>query len=129
MEIQALLLTGRLPLETDCAICHQGTTDCFYCQVRCEAPTAGKPALTWWQAVIAIFFLHPLNLIIAAVTMKRDYSEPVGRDVSFRLPVWMCKSCMSELESWDVVKASLRRTPVYARLLDKYPGSRLAKTT
>lgn len=128
VEIEALLLSKKLPLESDCAICHRQTDDNFYCQVRCEAPTAAKPAMSWWQTVL-ITLLHPMNLLAAAVMMRRDVGEPIGRDVSFRLPVRMCAACMAEVESWDVVKQAIRRTPVYDRLLDKYPGSRLAKTT
>ncbi|MEO2091050.1 MAG: hypothetical protein ABGY75_16390 [Gemmataceae bacterium] len=130
MEIEGLLLARKLPLEPDCALCRRPTDDKFHCQVRCEAPTL-KPPMTFWQLVLMVLFFPFLGakLFFAAVLIDKADGTLTGRDVSFRLPVRMCRACMAELESWEVVTQAIRRTPVYAHLLDKYPNSRLPKTT
>ncbi len=129
MEIEGLLLARKLPLEPDCALCHRLTEDKFHCQVRCEAPTL-KPPMSFWQYALALAFIPFVGVkALLTAALLRDTGVLTGRDVSFRLPVRICGACMAELESWEVVTNAIRRTPVYARLLDKYPNSRLAKTT
>ena len=124
--LTTLLARKLLPQEHDCAICECETSDCFWVQVRCEAPTA-KPRMSLVE-VILLVLLWPLFIgKIFIFFSSQGAGEAQGRDVSFTLPIRLCSECTSELESWDVVKEAMCRTPVYADLLEKHPGSQMAK--
>jgi hypothetical protein len=46
--------------------------------------------------------------------------------VRFRLPLRVCRDCTDQLRDAGVLKATLLEVPVYAELLDKYPGAGLS---
>ena len=66
--------------------------------------------------------------IVALMFALRNASnaEATGRRVELRLALRMCPACAAEVSSWDVIRKAMRRTPVYRRLLMKYPECQLA---
>lgn len=129
VEIPTLMAARALPLEDDCALCGCATTETLMLLATCERPSIKAKPVFW----VGMFFLlfAPigilLRLILTVAGLRNAASEePTGRDVQLRFPLRMCQSCASEVSSWDVIRDAMRRTPVYARLLDKYPACQLA---
>lgn len=122
LQIEHLLRTRQLPFETDCVACGRRTAHTFAVTAVCERQEVDEGGLRWYHA--ALFPVFGVWAIIAGLR-RRGYER--GRDVRFRLPVRLCEGCTEGLDSWDKVRAALRRTPVYADLLDKYPHTKLSK--
>lgn len=127
VEIQALVANDELPAEPDCGLCGCRTTDKLMLMAVCETPEAPSVAGKVARSGCLIPFFGIWGWIALAISL-RDASNagPIGRRIEVRLPVRMCQPCASEVSSWEVVREVMRRTPVYRRLLDKYPDTSLA---
>jgi hypothetical protein len=114
--LERLLLTKRLPEETHCLCCDTPTTDTACVTVACERPEVREPG---WS-------LNPLALLFGWICLTRSYdSGEVGRDVSFRLPVRLCRGCGASLSPINV-RDTLRKVTVYRQLLEKYPDAAIS---
>ncbi|MFY7951642.1 MAG: hypothetical protein ACOVT5_03960 [Armatimonadaceae bacterium] len=122
LEISTLLSVNGLPLEPDCALCGCRTQDSLMVQVICESPNQ-QESFSPDISLISLF-LSPITGIV--VLPGADQSSGGGETVQVQLPIRMCQSCASDVESWDEIREAMRRTPVYRRLLRKYPESRLS---
>jgi hypothetical protein len=112
LEIRALLQDGLLPEERECLRCGIVTPDVCRVLVVCERVEVQQP--TGWS-------FQPLWLLLGWVVFSRPREgRERGRDVSFRLPLRVCRECAGQLRRSTLVEV-LRQVPVYARLLDKYP--------
>jgi hypothetical protein len=127
-EIPALMAAKALPEEEDCCLCGCRTPDTLMLLATCEMPEAPSAV---GQIAKSGCLLAPVlgfwGILIAAVRLQQiSKAEATGRQVQLRFPLRMCQACAAEVSSWDVVRRAMRRTPVYARLLDKYPECALA---
>jgi hypothetical protein len=65
---------------------------------------------------------HPVSSLLWRPSQRRKY----GQDVVFPVPFPLCSACRPMVSSTEALKAVLRLTPVYARLLDKYPEAEVS---
>jgi hypothetical protein len=121
LELEHLAATGALPLESNCTICGGETTNKVAFSVVCERPE-DKSGGSFWYQVFFIWF-SPLLYMMHMATRR---SEVHGRNVVFRLPLRVCETCQPSVNSRSAIRDALRRTPVYARLLDKYPDAKIS---
>ncbi len=68
-------------------------------------------------------FLGIFGAVAYAIIRQHQLKAPRRKREQLRLAIRMCAKCASEVSSWDVIRKALRRTPVYALLLDRYPGT------
>ncbi len=116
MEIRALLLDGDLPEEPDCLCCGMPTDDVCHAGVVCErSEVVGD---TDWK-------LNLLPLLFGRLVFTRSrQTQDRGHDISFRLPLRICRECVQGLNRRTLVEA-MRRVPVYDRLLQSYPHAEI----
>ena len=129
--INKMLAQGELPPGPDCMICHSPTRATFTCEVVCEkawvmrrGPGESNAFLTGLALAFAPFWLA-LTLLA-----KRDRNEPDvrGRDVTVRVPLRLCGACrrsLGGLRRPRAIKRLLRQVPIYAQLLEEYPGAKV----
>lgn len=127
LEIQTLNTQNALPVERDCCLCGCDTTDTLMLLAICETPEAPSMAGRVAKSGCLFPFLGLWGWIALAIAL-RDTSNagPIGRRVEVRFPLRMCQSCAAEVSSWDVIREAMKRTPVYRRLLRKYPECQLS---
>ena len=113
MEIRALLREGTLPQERECLSCGTPTADVGHAEVICERSEVSDTGWKWR--------LLPLLFGYLVFTRSGEARER-GRDLAFRLPLRLCRDCAGRLRGAALVEV-LRRVPVYARLIDKYPDA------
>lgn len=121
LVIQAELTAGTLPAEADCVGCGAPDVDVVRVAVVCERVTEKSERASGLSAILLDLLT---NLPLAALAFGGRTDEPrgrreVGRDVQFRLPFRACPICARTVPARDL----LARTPLYARLLAKYPGA------
>ena len=129
--IRKMLAQGELPPGPNCMICHSPTRATFTCEVDCEkawavrrGPGESNPVLTGLALAFVPFWLA------LALLAKRDREEPDtrGRDVTVRVPLRLCGPCrrsLGGLRRPRAIKRLLRQVPVYAQLLEEYPGAKV----
>jgi hypothetical protein len=117
-----LVQAGALPLESDCVLCSVRTDNKAVYLVVCERPEVGTPVMPVWQWVIyiALNILAPWKLFFLTAG---EEGAVHGRDVTFRLAVRACETCVQTLTTAAAVRAAMCKTQVYARLFEKFPGS------
>ena len=127
-EINRLLSLKALPLESDCCCCQEATLDVRYVVVECERHIVNLKPID--AEVIRNNFLvdllrrlnSPFGLGQSLVEFDKEMmpaEHPV--DPIFRLPIRICESCSLDLTTNADAEEVLRSSPLYARLLDKYP--------
>ena len=121
LELQHLLLNGSLPLEQDCVVCDLPTNQQTVFAVVCERPEEKGQVPVWQQ-----FLLIWISPLLYLWHMASRRTEVHGRDVSFRLPVRVCEACRPSLRGRGATFDALCHTPVYARLLEKYPHASIS---
>jgi hypothetical protein len=121
MQIESLLERGKLPSETKCLSCGVPTNEICHCWTTCERAKVDQPSgweLTPWVWVTISF---------GFITLRRINRERIeGRDLRIRLPLRVCANCRAELKDRRRLKETLLEVPLYARLLDKYPGTNVS---
>jgi hypothetical protein len=122
LEISTLLSVNGLPIEPDCAFCGCRTQDSLMVQVSTES-SIQQESFSPDLSLISLF-LSPITGVV--LLPGADQSSGGGESLQVMLPIRMCQSCASDVESWDEIREAMRRTPVYRRLLRKYPECRLS---
>jgi hypothetical protein len=120
LEIEHRLKDGSLPVETECVICDTKTDETVVVGVVCEqseVQTSG--GIKWWYWVFFPLGIWFYFLLVVAQLTGRE--RQVGREVAFRLPVRVCGGCGPQVRTGGGALNALRRSPLYARLLAKYP--------
>jgi hypothetical protein len=112
MTIEALLLKGQLPEETHCLGCGATTTETAYVTVSRERPEVQARGWT----------LNFFALLFGWISMSWSAGHEQGRDVSFCLPLRICREC-GQTPSESKVRDFLRQVPLYRQLLDKYTAA------
>jgi hypothetical protein len=125
VQIQSLLLQGRLPGTRECARCGRETDETCRVSVWCEQAQMepGGPARAEAAAGCALGWFVPSFLV------RGRHAEPVqrGEDVAFALPLPVCEACDTQLTAPADVKQALRTVPDYAALLDRYPDAQVVR--
>lgn len=122
LEIKHRLAEGSLPLEDDCVLCGAATRNVVMTRVVCEQAEK-RDRIPWWY-----WLLIPIGLWVAVLVLvayARGESRTLGRDVTFRLPVRVCDECDPGVWTLDAAREALLRSPLYARLLGKYPHAQV----
>jgi hypothetical protein len=123
MEVEALLLAGKLPEEDRCVLCESPTNGCVSCRTECERAYVQRSGPPLW--VRALAFLT-FGLIGAAVASAMPgHEQEWGKDRIFSLPLRVCDACRKGLTSSQAMKDALCRVPLYRRLLRKYPAAKI----
>jgi hypothetical protein len=115
LEVQALLLADRLPDEDHCVLCGVATDGCVRCRTECEKVFM-SPAVPWWHYMFGYVVFGWLGALLVKATAAEP--QEFGTDRVFDLPLRVCDTCRHDLTSPSAVKKSLRRVPLYWRLLD-----------
>jgi hypothetical protein len=125
LELTALLREDALPLESACVLCGRDTAHAVSVNVECERRwTRGGETPVWaWVVGHALFGWLGWFVLSLRNTEVREY----GRDTAFVLPVRLCEPCDEGATKFAAVRDALRRTPAYARLLDKFPHAKIAR--
>ncbi len=120
-EVEVLLEKNLLPLESTCDECGKPTNQVVSVYVECSRVTIVPPrsrtnllmtALLW---PVVAFFLYYWG-------QQRRLARERGTDRIYRLPVRICDAC---LERKEELPKLLAHTPLYARLLSKYPQAKI----
>lgn len=126
IQIQAMLLKGELPGSHNCANCGCRTDHLIRVSVVCERVTVENRASN--KTILAgCLFFGWLGPLLAAAGAFGDILVERGREVSFVLPVRVCKDCASN--DPVALRRDLNTTPVYADLLRKYPGAAVTRAS
>jgi hypothetical protein len=123
-ELERLSTAGRLPLEVDCVECFRRTEHEVRIVAECERKEEAREGMTAQKLVTA--WLFGLIGMIVLLLLWRPRRPERGRDLILELPIRMCESCSDRLNSITKMRDALRQSPLYARLLDKYPQTRLS---
>ena len=122
LELEHLLARRALPLERDCVLCGVPTEHQVPVSVVCERPE-DKGHVPIWQQILLMWF----SIVLWAAHMASRSHELHGRNVAFELPVRVCEECGRRLSGTAALWDALARTPVYARLLGKYPHAAVSR--
>jgi hypothetical protein len=112
---------GELPPEPFCLLSYKPTADVLPVTVECETPYGWQ--YSWWML-----------LLIACVSMAlyrraaSDESDVKGREVAVELPLRIAADCQPQVRRFNQTKLRelLSTVPIYAQLLQEYPGARLS---
>jgi hypothetical protein len=122
MQLQAMLQRGELPGTDECVRCHRPTSGAVRVVIDCERAETKAVYSRQGQVTGCL-----LGLLFGWIVIGRAEREDrvLGRDVVFTVPLRICESCEPEIRSAGALRETLRRVPVYAALLDKYPSARI----
>jgi hypothetical protein len=122
MQLRAMLQRGELPGTDECVRCHRPTGNAVRVVIECERAETKSVYSREGQATGCL-----LGLLFGWIVIRSPDREDrvVGHDVVFAVPLRICEVCESEIRSAGALRETLRRVPVYAALLDKYPDARI----
>jgi hypothetical protein len=132
MVVEALLLAGRLPEEDRCVLCGVPTDGIITCTTECERAYVQSGHRPWWVYPLAFLTFGWVGTAAAAAdTLRASAGEARewGKDRIFPLPLRVCAACRPRVTKPAELKAALSRVPVYRRLLEKYPGARVTRSS
>lgn len=119
LALWGLLRTGALPATDECARCGEPTEGTVVAFVECERAEIKKaekrPSGCLPIGIGFLVFYAPVR-----------EPELQGRDVMFHIPVRACPACARELDRGEL-RTVLRKHPVCAALLTKYPHARVSR--
>src|SRR5262249_51832693 len=117
LEIEQLAARGLLPEGTACAYCGTATAAVVTFRATCARAWVEEPE----NPYLLVAFVGVLGLFAGLLSRQRREARQHGRDVVLPLPLRLCHACRPLMADAATLTETLRRTPVYARLLDKYP--------
>lgn len=119
-ELARILGTGRLPVEDTCGVCGQKTDNRLQVPVVCEQQELKKEH-TVVGSLVSRALVSLLTLGFLRYDPGDDPGQQVGRNVAYLLPIRVCTTCAAGKWTTELTRSVLERTPLYARLFDKYP--------
>lgn len=127
VQLQTLLLAGQLPGTRSCARCGAETDGLVRVSIQCERAIV-KSAVGQHERLAGCLLFGLLGYLFADLMFFRQrHVIEQGQDVEITAPVRVCQTCASELTTSETIRQSLRKTPEYAALLDKYPNARITR--
>jgi hypothetical protein len=124
--IRRMLDQGTLPWGGDCAVSGRPTRDVLQVKVQCERLHVPKDHARY--ALLLAVCAGPLWALLAVGSRQRPTH---GRDTVVVVPLRVCCEYHRGLSPWWMrrkLRRLLRGVPVYARLLDEYPGATISAT-
>jgi len=131
LEIEHLGARAELPQARHCAWCGEPTAEILPALVQCEKTRLRGPGGFGQLVLSFILFLFGGWLLFFLRTIIRAQEVLVGKELTVSVPLRMCGRCsdrtrgVSKRKQQRVLKGLLAKTPVYKRLLDRYPDARL----
>jgi hypothetical protein len=121
LEIERMLAANQLPPAGGCVRCGGGAERVAVVAAECaRAPAQRRTVARYLLLAFAIM----IPGVRTAVMRDLNASQP-QYDAIAQLPLLLCDHCRAETRDKTAIKALLRHVPVYARLLDKYPSTRV----
>ena len=129
MQLYAMLHKGELPGTDECIRCHRTTGGVVRVVIECERAENKFTHIGEAQAIAQSLLDNLLKLVVGfswtnPQPVERE-DRVLGRHVVFTVPLRVCGVCDTEIRSAGALRETLRRVPVYAALLDKYPWARI----
>jgi hypothetical protein len=119
-RIRDLLDRGVLPRESTCLLCKLPSTNTVHCWATCLRPyVKPRPGILKYVVLGVLFGLAG---VFFGMADERD-DEVHGEDVRLRLPLRVCGNCAEQLHDTLLLKETLLDVPIYAELLERYPGT------
>ncbi len=115
--IEAGLVDGSILPNRECASCGVDTVAMVRVRIECERAIR-KGGMTWGTTLLGLFFL-PLALY------RYEREKEYGDNKLYTVPLMICPQCRPTLRGTRRVRECLRNVPVYKRLLDKFPKSKI----
>jgi hypothetical protein len=121
VQLTTLLANKQLPGTAECAACGEPTEGLIIVAIECERAEEKSD-----RTERAGCFL--LGLLLGWIVLYRPARDgrAFGRDVQFFVPVRYCDGCAARLTE-SGLRTALRRNPVCAGVLDKYPHARVTR--
>jgi hypothetical protein len=116
------LAAGGLPADSHCVQCGVSTHEALHVVVECEKAIR-KGGFSWAAFLLSALF-SPLAAI-AHVVLPIEEEVQHGSDKYYTLPLALCEHCLKTFRTRSGLKQCLRRIPVYARLLEKFPDAKV----
>jgi hypothetical protein len=135
LELEHRLRDNSLPDERDCLSCDLPTDEKVMIEIHCESPFLKSPSSDSDGAVGLIGVLggamfHGFAGLLMSMFPKsapdQDRPREIGKFVAYQLPLRVCPSCWQKTRS-SQCKALVLKVPLYRRLIEKYPASRITK--
>jgi hypothetical protein len=117
--IHRMLAEGSLPWGDLCTISRKPTRDVMDLSVHCERVQAETDGLRALQVLVFLFG------ILAILLGQRSSRDPRGRETTVWTPLRIAREHQRKVAraSQKTLRRLLRTVPVYADLLDQYPGA------
>jgi hypothetical protein len=126
LEVEALLLAGKLPQEHHCVLCGVATDASICCRTVCELARVREHRSVWGY-ILGFLAFGWLGLALGRAISGAETEW--GKDRIFLLPLRICDACRQTLSNPAELKQGLRRVALYQRLLKKYPDARVSLVT
>jgi hypothetical protein len=131
LEIEYLVARGDLPGGHECCQCGRPTDEIAGTVAQCETTRLLRGG--WLQGVFwfFVFVLGGWIFLLLHAIMSRSEETVVGKELSVAVPLRMCAACrnhvlgLSKGGRQTMLSRLLAKTPVYRRLLNRYPEAQL----
>jgi len=130
LVIRQMLAAGELPPGRECARCGRADAPRAEVTVQVEMAWVRRRGRWDWLVLVAGAALTCVSIPVAIAAAVFRATQPgdmqtLGQDVAVTLPIRLCPACRAEVRTRHDIEDVLREVPVYARLLDRYPGAGL----
>lgn len=122
VELDARSRLGQLPLESECVVCDEPTCESLGITVECERPVE-RPTIPVSATFALLLFGWAGLLVRAMIAPRMGGTQMYGDHVLFHLPMRVCRACRETLTDPERAEKAVRHTPLYARLLARYPDA------
>jgi hypothetical protein len=125
LEIEVKLASTELPEGIHCVACGDPTQCTTYVNIECESVTRSnnRKITRGCSQMIFLFLFGWIGLLLIRASQANQEDDVAhGRDIRFQLPIRLCRTCSDKSHDFRVL---LEQTPVYSRLLKKYPHSKI----
>ncbi len=121
--IQAMIRRGELPSGDICPYSGRPANNTLFVHVQCERVwVRGGDSMGAGQVIAYVLLLGWIGALIASI--KTRPREELGQDTSLELPLRISSDAGSKIlriRRQRALKMLLRKTPVYATLLEEFP--------
>jgi hypothetical protein len=124
--VETLLIANKLPEEKQCVLCGHATTAFISCRTECEQAKVVDNRPSKWSFLAAFALFGWLGALVAAAKSVESSEQEWGKDIAFDLPIRVCEACKPTLGDAGKLKQAVAATPLYRRLLDRFPQTRMS---
>jgi len=120
-ELDQMIGSNALPVEDTCGVCGLRTMNKAFVEVMCDREEEKKGIEK--QAALGGFFGWAIGWFLAYLRKRGQPGKAIGQNLRCHLPIRVCEGCAAGRWTVKLTRTVLDRTPLYARLLDKYPDA------